>query len=144
MTIKISNWTTTRGGIVELHTQHLTEEKNTNDWGIESFTPIDRIRINKVTLNGKEYNTMIGRKEIQNTSVLDLGRDIIDGKKVQLYVPIPPGIEQDVWGAYDARQKAKREAEKAIRNRNVESLKNKEARGYCSKCGSYCYGDCEV
>lgn len=137
----INTWTTANGANIELHTKHLTTESYTTDWGQEKEKAIDHIMIDKVIINSKVYTGSIGRKTFQNTRVLDCGRDY-QAKKL-IYVPLPADVEKEVWGAYDARQKAKYAAEKAIRNRDAESLAKKEARGYCSKCGSYCYGDCE-
>lgn len=141
--MKINKWTTANGASVELHTKHLTTESYTTDWGQEKEKAIDHISIKQVIVNGKSYAGMIGRKTLRDTRVLDLGRNIINGKKTHLYVPIPAEIEQDVWGAYDARQKAKFDKDMALIKSDAEDIKHKVARGYCTKCESYCYGDCQ-
>lgn len=132
--MKINKWTTANGAKIELRTQHLTTESYTTDWGQKKEKAIDHIMIDEVIVNGKSYTGFIGRKTVKDIRVLDLGR---------VYAPIPAEIEQDVWGEYDARQKAKFDKEMAIIKSNAETTKKKEARGYCSKCESYCYGDCE-
>lgn len=141
MTIKINQWTTANGANIELHTEHLTQETTTTDWDKKLVTEIDRIRIIKVIVNGKDYSTTIGRKTVRDTKVLDCGKDY--STKTIVYVAIPADVEKDVWSAYDARQKAAYNKDMNIISKNAEITKNKEARGYCSNCGSYCYGDCQ-
>lgn len=140
MTIKINTWTTAKGAGVELHTEHLTTEENINDSGKVTFKEIDQIIVWKVILNGKEYSTMLNRSTMQGVKVIECERNM--KTKQLICVAIPADVEKDVWGAYDARQAAKFSKEMTTIKRNAEITKNKESRGYCTKCGSYCYGDC--
>ena len=140
MTVKISKWVNAKGLNIELHTEHVTEETSTTDWNQVLVKKVDRIRIEKVLVEGKEYNSMIGRTTIQNTKVLDLGKNY--STRTSVYLALPADVERDVWGAFDARQAEKYEVEKLGREIAAVQLAKKEANGYCSKCGSYCHGDC--
>lgn len=141
----ISKWTTVRGTTVEMHTEHVTEIPwFTDDWGIEHTKKVDEIRINKVILNGRVFDRShhYGRKTIDGQRFLDLGEEYIDGKRVKMIVALPAEVEVAVWGEWENRQNEKRKAEENRAKEDREKLKKMIANGYCTKCGSYCYGDC--
>lgn len=145
--MKISKWTTARGAQIEMHTEHVTEEPwFTDDWGVKHTKKVDHIKIAKFIVNGEErfFNGCIRRVTVQDTQCIHFGDQRINGKNTHLYAPIPSDIEQDVWGEWDARLAAKTEREKKATLAHQNELRIKIANGYCTKCGSYCYGDCEA
>ena len=140
---KVSSWTTEKGAKVELHTKHLTSESRTTDWGEILTKNADYIIIEKVIVNNeKVFNTLISRITREGQNWLNVGEQVLNGKRTNMLVPLPANIELDVWGDYDARQEAKSVKRDAREIKRDTEMKAKIKSGYCPKCGSYCYGDC--
>lgn len=146
MTTTISKWTTARGAQIEMHTRHVTERFwFRDDFGKEHFKKVDEIEIDKVIANGEVYtNSLFGRTTHEGARFIDLGFKTINGKRTKMMIPLPADIEASVWGEWDARQKEERERQAARDKAEQEELAKKIANGYCTKCGSYCWGDCEA
>lgn len=147
MEIKVSKWTTARGAEVELHTQLVTERPwFKDDFGTEHTKKDDAIEIVQVIINGQSFTRshLYKRDTHEGARVINLGTDVVNGKRVTRMVPLPAEVEASVWGEWDARQTVQREAQAKADQSAQEELQRKIARGYCTKCHSYCYGDCDA
>lgn len=132
--MQVHKWVTARGANVELHAEYITKETRTTDWGDVIEKEVNRVSINKVIVNGEVFMGFITRVTLDGIAALDLGR-----KK---YVAPPENVLSAVWGEFDAKEAAKKEARKRAEKAESEEMKKKIANGYCPKCHSYCWGDC--
>ncbi|MGG1639842.1 hypothetical protein ACIFQM_00825 [Paenibacillus sp. NRS-1782] len=132
--VKVHTWTTEKGAEIELHTEHVTEEKTTTDWGMVISKKVNFVFIQKVFVNGKKHVNDLRRKKVNGVSMLSLG---------YASAVIPADVEKAAWGEYDSIESAKRAAKQQA---SVRRMKEREALskkpGYCTKCGSFCWGDC--
>ena len=137
---KVSTWQTPKGSAVELVTEHITKETIYADgWNHE--VDADHIHIHSLTINGEEKPA--GLWEYKGQKVIHMGERVINGTRHPLLRAIPEDGYADVWGEYDARQKAKRDAERAEIQKEQAEIAKKAKQGLCPKCGTYCYGDCD-
>jgi hypothetical protein len=142
--MRVNKWATARGAKIELHWKHVTEDNSTTDWGDTLTKKTDWIFIEKVVVNGSAYAGMIKRATVNDMRCLDLGNRTVNGQKMQMCVPLPADVEREVWGAYDERQKAKKTARLEKEKLEDKELAKMIANGYCTKCESYCHGDCQA
>lgn len=133
--VKVSKWTNERGAVIEMHTEHVTEEVLGFDegLGVNLTKKADEIKIVKLILNGQEVDT-IGTARLTNNGnpVVKTSNVKFGGKKTIIQIALPEEINLDVWGEYDKRQAGR----KAAAQQQPAHL--------CENCGSYCWGDCQA
>lgn len=142
--MQVHKWVTARGANVELHAEHVTKETFTDDWGGTHEKKVNRVFIDKVIIDGKVFNTLITRKKVQGNEVLSLGTIKVNGKKMQQLVALPADVIKAVWGKCEEIEAAKNARREAREKAEHEELDKKIKNGYCPKCHSYCWGDCEA
>ncbi len=143
--MKVYTWTTAKGTAIELHAEHVTETTWKDDWGVTHSKPANYVFIDRVVANGTVYRGQgIARIVKDGQDFISLGEQRINGRRTQISVPLPADINQAVWGEYDRIEAAKAERRKAAAKAEREELQTKIRNGYCTKCHSYCYGDCQA
>lgn len=119
--MKKHEWKTPTGKTITMTTEEITEREINAD-GDKVTVKDDYILITEVTLDGKKYRGDLTKH--QGKPALDLGTQVVNGKKMLIVTIIPQEIYQAVWGAYDERQTAKIEAEM---KEEAEYQKHREA-----------------
>lgn len=144
--MQIHTWKNAKGMEFELHAEHITKESRTTDWGETLETEVNWVHIDKFLVDGKSYQqgTYISRKVVNGVVALDLGNVVYQGRKINMVVAMPEAVNQAVWGAFDVKEQAKKDARKRVEKIEKEEMKKKIANGYCPECGSYCWGDCQA
>ncbi|MFB5268198.1 hypothetical protein ACE41H_15630 [Paenibacillus enshidis] len=141
--MKINTWTTAKGAAIEMHTKHVTETTWTDDWGTTHSKPDNFVIIDKVVVNDNVYRGQgLKRTNIDGQQCIHLYNDM--ATKTKIHVQLPDDVNQAVWGEYDRIESAKAERRKAAAKADREELQTKIRNGYCTKCHSYCYGDCQA
>lgn len=125
-------WTTAKGALVEMEAKYVeTVEMESEEWGTIT-EKVNNVIIGFVSVNGKMFDSLITRVKTDDGYILDLGKMVIDGKKVYVNVALPDDINKKVWGAYDAKVAA-----------NMASLFTAPSTtNVCPNCDTFCYRDC--
>ncbi|MCM3699173.1 hypothetical protein [Paenibacillus macerans] len=143
--MRVHTWTTAKGSVIEIHAKHVTETTWKDDWGMTHFKPANHVFIKKVVANDKEYYGQgVYRTTKDGQNFISLGEQVVNGKRTRMFVPLPADINQAVWGEHDRIEASKAERRKAAAKAEREELQAKIRNGYCTKCHSYCYGDCQA
>ena|SRR5690625_2551056 len=144
--VKVSEWTTANGAKVYMETKHVTETTRTTDWGHDIKKDANMIMINEFTVNGKRLQqpNYVKRNTVNGMTVMDMGEITVNGKRTRGIVELPETIEKEVYGEYDRIEKEKKEKIAKFHAQRAAQLKKDIANGYCTDCGSYCYGDCKA
>lgn len=147
MTTTITKWVTARGTKIEMHTEHITKEHiGTDDWTGNAITKdVDKIKVSKMNVNGNDFYC-IGAHRTNDPGFrsIYMGNQVDNGRKVIMYIPLPSDIEKQIWGEWDEREAARKARKNEIIKKKAAAMKNRISSGYCTKCHSYCYGDCEA
>jgi len=144
--VKVSEWTTANGAKVYMETEHVTETTRTTDWGHEIKRDANMIMINEFTVNGKRLQqpNYVKRNIVNGMTVMDMGEITVNGKRTRGIVELPETIEKEVYGEFDRIEKEKKENVAKYYEQRAAQLKKDIENGYCTDCGSYCYGDCKA
>lgn len=146
--MKVNTWVTATGNKIELNTEHITKELIfKDDFGVDHFRDVDKIVIKKVVINGKLYENRYGqqyRDTFQGSRVIRVGDGEVNGEKRKIMIALPQTVEMDVWGAWDDREKKRNELRREEATAAKQELDRNIANGYCVKCESYCWGDCDA
>lgn len=141
--MKVYTWTTAKGAPIALHAKHVTETTWEDDWGTTHSKPDNFVIIDKVVVNGKVYSGQgLRRTNMDGQPCIHLYNDM--ATKTKVHVQLPADVNQAVWGEYERIEAAKAERRRAAAKADREELQAKIRNGYCTRCHSYCYGDCRA
>ena len=99
-----NTWKTPTGKTIVMTTEEVFEREINAD-GDKVTVKADYISITEVTLDGKKYNGRL--TTLQGKPGLDLGVQVVNGKKMIIATPIPADVYQAVWGEHDERLAAR-------------------------------------
>ncbi|RXZ77227.1 hypothetical protein EBB07_33690 [Paenibacillaceae bacterium] len=140
--VQTHQWTNARGMKVTLVAEHITKKEWKDDWGVVHFKADNWVYVRSIKIGNMEFNSHISRSRVDGKPVVDAGERVVNGARKKILVMLPDDVHTAVWGEYDRIEAAKNARRAAREEAERKDLAVKISNGYCTRCHSYCYGDC--